>query len=196
MSDLLEMITSRLDANSFGAIAQQLNGNHDSTRNAIESALPMLIAGLNKNAKSQSGAEAINNAVKKDHDGSVLDHLGAFLNRGPSSSDNRIVDHILGSRRPVVEQKIAESSGMDSRSITQLLATLAPMVMGALGKQRQQSGGGLGSIVDMLSQTTEHAKKGPGGGILGSLLDGDGDGDFDISDMTKLGGGLLNSFFK
>lgn len=195
MSELFDLVASRLDPQSLGQITQMLGGDEAGTRNAIESALPMLLAGLNRNA-AQGGAEAIGQAIERDHDGSILDDVAGFLNRGPSQADNRIVDHIFGQGRGRIEQNIGQSSGLSSDKVGQLLATLAPLVMGAAGRQQRQTGGGLGSLIDALGSADRSARQKPGGGVLGSLLDGDGDGDVDVADLTKLGGGLLGQFFK
>ncbi len=73
-----------------------------------------------------------------------------------------------------------------------LLMMLAPLLMGALGKRRQQedlSPGGLGDWLQGESDRVE-ASTG-GGGLIGRMLDQDGDGDFDMMDMMKFGAGKL-----
>jgi hypothetical protein len=192
MADILSTITSRLDDQAIGRIGSMLGADSKSTANAIESALPMLIAGLSRNAKSDSGASAIQNAIERDHDGSILDQLGSFLDRGPSDRDSRIVDHVFGGKRQNIQQKIGQSSGLSGDAVNQLLATLAPMVMGAIGKQRPSgSSGGLGSLLGAAEQMI--GQQGASS-LVSGLLDGDGDGDVDISDLTRLGGGLLSRF--
>jgi len=194
MSELFDLVASKLDGQNLGQIAGMLGSDEAGTRNAIESALPMLVAGLNRNAQ-RGGADAIGQAIERDHDGSILDNLSGFLNSGPSQRDDRIVDHIFGQKRGTIEQSIGQSSGLSGDSVGKLLATLAPLVMGAAGKKTRQSGG-LGGLMDMLGSADQSARQQPGGSALSSLLDGDGDGDVDVSDLTRLGGGLLNKFLK
>lgn len=192
--DLMNLITSQLDGDALSKIAGSIGGNSSGTQNAIESALPLLLAGLGKNAQ-QGQAGNIQQAIEKDHDGSILDNLSDFLEKGPSQRDNRIADHILGSRRSTVEQKVAESSGLSSQGVSKLLATLGPIVMGALSKQ-QKTGSGGSDLASMLGSVEQLIGGGSGASALSGLLDGDGDGDVDISDLTRLGGGLLSKFLK
>ena len=58
------------------------------------------------------------------------------------------------------------------------------------GGNQQRAEAGLGQV---LNQEKERAQQqgGLGGGLLGSLLDQDGDGQVGLSDLLKIGGGLL-----
>lgn len=192
---LLDLITSQLDESSLSRIAGRAGGNRSGTKNALESALPLILAGLSRNAQ-QGQAGDIQKAIVKDHDGSILDNLSDFLAKGPSQSDNRIADHVFGNKRSTVEQKVAQSSGLTVDDVSKLLATLGPIVMGAMAKQQRQGGAGASDLAAMLGSADQQARAMPGGSALADLLDGDGDGDVDAADLTKLGTGLLGSFFK
>ena len=93
-----------------------------------------------------------------------------------------------------MESALGQSTGLDAGSIGKLLTMLAPLVMGALGKKQRQSGlkpSDLGGLLQQERQTA--TQKAPDLGMLGSLLDADGDGDIK-DDVAKLGGSLLKSF--
>ena len=193
MTDLIDLVSKQLDAGTLAKISSQLGAKPSSTQNAIESAVPLLIAAMNRNASKPQGAQQLASALERDHDGSMLDHLSGFLNKGPSSSDNRIADHLLGSKRDTAERGIGQASGLSSDTVSKLMATLGPIVMAAASKQMTQNGG-LGGLLESLGSSESKAKQSSGGSVLSSLLDGDGDGDVDIADLTKLGGGLLGRF--
>lgn len=193
--ELLDLITSQLDENSLSQIAGKVGGNTAGTKNALESVLPLILAGLSRNAQQGHGDD-IQKAIAKDHDGSILDNLSDFLGQGPSQSDNRIADHVFGNKRSNVEQKVAESSGLSTDDVSRLLAMLGPVVMGALARQQNQDGSGAADLAAMLGSAEQRARAMPGGSALAGLLDGDGDGDVDAADLTRLGTGLLGSFFK
>jgi hypothetical protein len=131
-------------------------------------------------------------ALEKDHDGSVLDDLPAFLSRGDTRDGEGILKHALGTRRPAVESEVAKQTGLDLKTVSGLLPLLAPLVMGALGRQKQQQGLDPGGLSSMLAGEGKRAKEmAPGAlGILGSLLDDEGDG-LDAGDVADAGKRLL-----
>lgn len=105
-----------------------------------------------------------------------------------------MLDDIFGGKSKKVEDAIGKSSGLDLRKIGPLLAILAPIVLSALRSRAasagsRSSGGQLNNeeIRDVLRGERRRVESSPGGGIIGSLLDQDGDGDFDFSDIMKLG---------
>ena len=94
-----------------------------------------------------------------------------------------------------IEQGVAQSSGLSADKVGQLLPMLAPLVMGALGKAKQQNNldaGGLASMLNQERARVEHDTPGmQDGGLLG-FLDMDNDGDV-TDDVVKIGG-MLSSF--
>jgi hypothetical protein len=68
-----------------------------------------------------------------------------------------------------VVQGVSKSSGLAPDKVGPLLAMLAPVVLGALGKARRQNGLDASGMASMLGAEAEHAgSRIPGG--LGSLL--------------------------
>ena len=97
----------------------------------------MLLGALTRNASQPGGAEALLGALGK-HDGSVLDDL---RNQLPAAADTHgagILGHVLGARQGAAQQAVAGASGIDASQASAVLAMLAPIVMGALGKMNRQ----------------------------------------------------------
>ena len=72
---------------------------------------------------------------------------------------------------------------------------LAPLVMSFLAQRVMAGGMDSSQLGNALGQEKANVQQqgGIGGGILGSLLDQDGDGQVGLSDLMKIGGGLLNN---
>ena len=147
-------------SNSVGAEPSAVNA-------AIQAALPMILSSLANNASTPQGAESLNSALEQDHDGSVLDNLGSLggmiFGGGqqdvtpPRQADaGGILGHILGNDQGTVVQQASNRSGLGAGQVAQILMMLAPIVMGYLGRQKQEQGVGADSI----------------GGLLGGLLGG------------------------
>ncbi|MEM6795085.1 MAG: DUF937 domain-containing protein [Acidobacteriota bacterium] len=193
---LLEMLGGQLDDQAIQQMSQQLGIGSQETSRAVSAALPMLVGALAKNTSQSGGAQALAGALDRDHDGSVLDDVAGFLGQGgQGGSGQAILGHILGGRQGGAEQAISRSAGVDQGSAGQLLSMLAPLVMGALAKQKQQSGLGAGDLAAMLGQERQRVEQSSSGAgsLLSQVLDRDGDGDIS-DDLAKIGGNLLGSF--
>lgn len=194
MSDsILDLVTQALGGGAAGQIGQQLGLDEAAATKAIGGAVPVLMGALARNSASSEGAGALAGALDRDHDGSILDDLGGFLGGGGAqSAGESILGHVLGGRQPQVQQGLGAATGLDVGKAGALLSMLAPVVMGALGKAKRQQGldsGGIGAMLGQEQQRMERREPGIGG-MLGSLLDRDGDGSV-VDDITKIGGSLL-----
>ena len=190
---LLDMLQNQLAGEPASQIGRQLGTDQAGVQIAIGAALPALMAALAGNARKKDGASALANALQNDHDGGVLDDLQGFLGRGGDTKVGEgILKHALGGRRQAVETAVAKDTGLDASAISGLLPMLAPLVMGALGREKKQKGMDVGALVGMLSGEGQRAKQmAPGAmGMLGSLLDDEGDG-LDAGDIADAGKGLL-----
>ena len=194
MSSILEMLTEKLGGDNLSMISKQLGADEQTTSNALSSALPMLIGALSRNGATEEGAAGIAGAIEKDnHDGGILDNLGDFLGQEKYEeprSGAGILGHLLGGKQERLQQGVSQASGLNSDSTGKLMKMLAPMVMGAVGKQTRGQNLDAGSLMGFLGKEKESVDQ-QGGGLIGRMLDQDGDGDFDMSDVAKFAMGKL-----
>lgn len=191
---LVNVLMEQLSGGTARQIGRQLGVDDSVASKAIAGALPMVLGGLARNAQQQGGADALLGALDRDHDGSVLDDVAGFLGKRPDRQDDGILGHVFGNRRSAVESTLGQASGLGGAKAGQLMAMLAPLVMGALSKQRQSQGLDASGLAAMLGQEQQRAGGSAGQtmGMIGKLLDRDGDGDIK-DDVAKLGAGLLGS---
>jgi len=196
MPSLLNVLVDSLSDDATQQISQRVGGDATAISTAVSGALPLLIGALTRNSSDTSGAASLAQALERDHDGSVLDDVAGFLNKGPTSDGDGILGHVLGQRRSSVEAGLGKISGLDTESIGQVLSMLAPLVLGALGREKKNQGLDAAGLMNLLgSENQAVSQKVPDSmGFIGSLLDTDNDGDI-TDDIIKLGGGLLNSMF-
>lgn len=191
---LLDMLTSQLAGGGIDQISRQLGIKRSQTEQVVAGALPMFVEGLARNAGNSSGAASLAGALDRDHDGSILDDVIGFLGQGSaaSSAGAGILGHVFGHRQGAMESVLAKSSGLDIGSVGQILAMLAPLVMGALGRSQRQQGFDPRGLADLLGQERQvaHDSSPEAMDVLGSLFDSDGDGQA-IDDLLDLGVGLL-----
>jgi len=94
-------------------------------------------------------------------------------------------------------QQMSKSTGVDSASAGKILALVAPIGMGALGKAKNQQGLDVDGLSSLLGQEGDIARQRSPQAVdmVSRLLDSDGDGDM-MDDVAKLGTSLLGSLFK
>ena len=159
MGSILEILTSALGGGAIDAISKKLGLSKSTTTAIVQAALPLLLSALARNSSTPAGANSLQNALKKDHDGSILDDvLGAFTNSEQSDGAS-ILGHILGTQRPTVQQGLGKATNADANQVGQVMEMLAPILMGALGKQTTQSNLDAGSLSDLLRGTAQQAQK-------------------------------------
>ena len=159
MGSILEILTSALGGGAIDGISKKLGLSKSTTATIVQAALPLLLSALARNSSTPAGANSLQNALKKDHDGSILDNvLGAFTDSEQSDGAN-ILGHIFGTQRPTVQQGLGKATNADANQVGQVLEMLAPILMGALGKQTTQSNLDAGSLSDLLRGTAQQAQK-------------------------------------
>ena len=189
MDNILDLLKGSLGKEVVDGISRNTDASPEQTQAVISNALPALLGGLQSNASDSNGAQGILNAIGSKHDGSILDNLSGFLGSNDTSDGNSILGHILGNKQSAVEQSISGKTGVSSGTVSKIMAMLAPIVMGFLGKQSRSNnisdGNGLSNILSgMLGGQS-------GSGILGSMLDQNGDGKLGVDDVGGLLGGLF-----
>jgi hypothetical protein len=192
---LVDILSSQLGTEGVETIGRQLGLDPATTQQAVSAAIPMLTGALAHNAAQPGGADALNQALNA-HDGSILDEIGGFLgNSGAASSlGGAILGHVLGRHQDTATTGLANATGIDAGQAGQLLAILAPLVMGALGRMKQQQGldpGNLASVLqDEHAQAQAAAPSGLGG--LAQIILGGGSSGGGLGDIA---GSLLGGLF-
>ena len=198
-TSLANDLLSQLQGQPLQQISQQLGMPQAQASGAVAAALPLLMGALGKNASQPAGAESLFGALQRDHAGAGTGDLGGLLGSvlGGGGQGEQILGHIFGARQQGAAQGLGAATGLQGDKANMLLKVLAPIVMAYLAKrmfgQGQSAGGtpqGLGAILGQEQQQIRQ-QGGVGGGLLGAVLDQDGDGQLGLGDLLKLGGGML-----
>lgn len=176
---LIDLITG----NAGNQVATQAENKFGISKNQIIALLavaaPLVISYLRKKSQEDPNeAEALNNALDRDHDGSILDNPSQVEAR--QQEGGSILDHIFGGQKATVENQLSQNTGISMDKIGPILAMLAPVIMGYIGKEKQSngvtSGGGLGDLLGGIlggaQSQVEAEPSNPLNDILGSVLGG------------------------
>jgi hypothetical protein len=197
VSSPLQDLLGQLGGDQVARLSATLGSDPAVTGRAVSAAIPMLFGALAANARRPEGAQALAGALDRDHDGSVLDDIAGFFGGGGTGPGEAILGHVLGGRQDAAQAEISRASGLDLRSTGRLLALLAPLVLGALGRHQRSQGLDPGSLTDLLGAERRRADAAlPDGlGSLASMFDANHDGSV-LDDAARIGAGLLGGLFK
>ncbi|MEZ6093629.1 MAG: DUF937 domain-containing protein [Pirellulaceae bacterium] len=196
MSSILEMIQEKLGQEGVSQLSQRIGASESQTNDAIGAALPALVGALGRKGSDDQGMGSLLGMLDRDGDGNILDDLPGFLsgNNGATQSHGigagDLLGSLLGGNQSRVENGVQKASGLSGDATKNLLSMLAPMVLGALSKSKQSQGLDSTGLKDFLGKEKVSVEK-KTGGLIGRLLDQDGDGDFDLSDVAKLAMGKI-----
>jgi hypothetical protein len=197
MFSLQDLLGQQQGSEAVEQISQNVGAEPSAVNSAIQMALPAILGGLAQNASTPQGAENLNNALEQDHDGGILDNLGglgSLIFGGaqqqtaptPPVDAGGILGHIFGNRQGQVAEQVSQNSGLNMGQTAQLLMMLAPIVMGYLGRQKQEQNLDPDGLSNWLGGQQQQIQQSPQGGFLNSILDRDGDGSTmdDIASMA------------
>lgn len=191
--DILSILNSLQNKQTVNQLTKSVGADSAQVKKAVELGLPMLMQAISNNAKTPQGAADLAKALDQ-HKEDPLDDVLGFLDGADINDGKKILGHVFNQKTQTVEKNLAAQTGMSSSQVEKLLAQLAPVVLGALGKEKNQKGidaNGLTSMLPMITKLLGSGSKDDVLGIAAKLLDADGDGDI-MDDVSK----SLGGFFK
>ena len=192
MNAITDIITQRLAGGAVRTIAARLGISETTANTAVQIAVPLILAALARNASQPQGAESLHQAINNDHDGSILDNLSDYLGNPQSANGAGILGHVFGGQQSTLESNLAQATGMDQNSASGLLETVAPLVMGALGREQQANGLNPSDLSSLLNNQQQQAQANAPDAMsmLGSMLDQNKDGSA-IDDLKRMASGFF-----
>ncbi|MCR9098513.1 MAG: DUF937 domain-containing protein [bacterium] len=204
-ANLMNLLQGSLSEGMIDQLSQQIGGaDKQKTAAAASGIVNTLMGALAKNAESAEGAQSLNNALERDHDGSILNDVIGMLSGQQAQAQNPgmlngsgILKHVLGNKQGGAVQMISQLSGLDSDKTGSLMTMLAPVVMGALGKTKREQGLDMAGIASLLSGTVSAERantNNPAIDMAMKFLDSDGDGSV-VDDVASIGMKMLGGLF-
>ena len=209
MPSIVQSLLTQLSGPALEKIARQIGVSPAVAQGAIAMALPLLLKALAGNAAQEGGASSLLSALDRNHDGSVLDDSMGFGAAGHESAlGGSILGHIFGGNQQAVATGFGQRAGLDPSSSAKLLAILAPLVLGQLGRQNQAKGfdaaGLAGALLGEQKTLEQHAPSAMD--MISGLLAGAASGSSPSAranqaaaqgpDLLALGTSLLGQFLK
>jgi hypothetical protein len=194
---LFDEVMHGLGADGLGTLGRSLGLDARTVETALSAGIPVLISALAHNASTPEGSASLFGAIERNHNGSIFDTVSSMLSGGLATLDGeRILGHAMGGQqRTNAANAIGRASGIDAQKAFRLLATVAPFVLGALGRARQQGRFGSSGLGSYLSDERDSLRgRAPEAmAMLSKVLDTNHDGSA-LDEIARIGGQLLASF--
>lgn len=168
--DIMQMLMQSVGGNVVREAAEKFGIDPNMAQSVVNMATPAIMNQFGKQASTEQGANNISNAMDSGDFGNLL-------------------GMVMGNKQNAVQNHIAQQTGADSGMVGNIMQMLGPMLMGGLNQQRQDNGFDVMGLASQLMSNKQAMD-----GVLGALspfLDSDKDGDVDLNDLMKLGGGLF-----
>ncbi len=172
---ILAEILGGQNAQLVTQFARKSGIDESDVQSVIGQLLPALTQGIKTNVASPDGLGALVTALSKGDHQRYLEQPDALAESGAVDEGNAILGHVLGSRdasRSVAEQA-AQTTGVSSSIVKQLLPLVATAVMGALSKEATASP--LGGAGNLDAGSLLGGDSSPVIGMITSFLDSDND---------------------
>lgn len=188
--DLKQTVLEQLSGAVKDKIAAKTGIESSKTDDAVGTAVDAILGGLQGNVKTEKGAQKLDQALGKGHDGSLLEDLSSAVGSGDVAADGaKILGHIFGKKNAdSVAEKAAEQAGTSSSQMGDLMSILAPIVMSQLGKSKASEGLDAGGIADKILR--QKLPDNQMTNIITQLIDRDKDGQI-IDDLLSIGQDLF-----
>jgi OmpA-OmpF porin, OOP family len=144
------------------------------TRQAMQGGVASVFAGLTNMVSTSEGASTLGNLVRKPDFGKLLNNISSSFSGGSETSSlmdsgHNLLGKIFGDHTSGVTDLLASFSGISSSSSGKLMAMLAPLALGVLGKHAAARGlNATGLANSLIGQKDEFAAAAPAG--LSTLL--------------------------
>ena len=163
--NLLDTIKSQIGSELIEKAANFVGEEGSVTKKTLELIMPALLGGITQQAKEPNAAAALlSNFKEGGHDGSIFDTVGNLLGGGSATqgfmdSGEAIVNGLFGNKTSGIVDWIAAFTGIKTGSASGLMSMVAPLVMGAIGKQVVGGNLGISGLTSLLESQSGIIKK-------------------------------------
>jgi len=201
MTNLMNEVARHLNDDLIVQLSRQIGAQDpNQVKKASQVISELLLNAIQRNANNQERGGGLMGAIQKDHDGGILGNLvNVFtgkqqVNNQSTMNGVGIINHLLGKQQLEAAQVVGQMSGLDIFKSGVLMQLMAPVIMGVVGQKQRSNGLDLGGLAKVLMGGGQNQQQGGqgglAGGILGKILDRDGDGSM-MDDLLSMGINIL-----
>jgi outer membrane protein OmpA-like peptidoglycan-associated protein len=176
MESVMDMAQGFFGGETLSRVSAWLHETPASTRAAVQDALPASLIGLANQASSEEGSRALLGRLQRgDYPHLDPEELKAAVHDHEATdrivqSNKGFMEGMFGGKLPNVVDGIAEHSGVSRSAMAKVLALVAPVVLGMIGKRAVSQNLDPGGLRNFLGEQGRMAAKALPGSVTKLLV--------------------------
>jgi hypothetical protein len=170
--NLVEIVKGMIGDDLVHKLSPMIGASPDTTRTAVNAALPTMLAGLSSLAAGADGVRKLTSALETPGLGD-LKHLTNMLGSDQESLVQKgigLLTTLFGEGKlTAIVSALSSYLGLGSSAIKNLLAGLAPLILGAVIKQKQTQGLDAAGLANMLAGQKQNILSAMPAGLTSAL---------------------------
>ncbi len=135
--ELERIIKQKISQYIAGKVGGKFGLTIEESERIINEFITMFLGKMRDNAtRSPEMTRPLFEAVRDDHDGSVLENVETLISNSEGFSGDKIIKHIFGEQGSGIESLITKHTNLPAEQVTKITEVVAPLIMGVLGKEQ------------------------------------------------------------
>ena len=158
------LLNQLLTKDTIAQLAKGTKADEGQVESLLTSALPVLMQNMANNASTKEGKDSLAKALSQHAAKTNTTNVTTLLKQADTNDGEKILGHLLGGSKNDITDALAAKSGLSSKNTLMLLATLAPVLMGLVGNEKEKSakkddGLDLGDLISVMGGLSGTGKK-------------------------------------
>ena len=186
ISSLFGMLMNKETLENLGG---SVGANKEQVQKLINLGMPTMMKAMDRNTKTESGAQSLYKALQKHQDDNV-EEMARNPDKVDKTDGEKILNHIFEDKNERVQTNLAKQTNLVQNQVSTVLSQLAPLVLGALGQQKKELDVNVSNLSNLMGGAIEQSGSSDVIKMAEQLLDADKDGSI-LDDVGRMFGKLF-----
>lgn len=186
ISSLFGMLMNKEALENLGG---SVGANKEQVQKLINLGMPTMMKAMDRNTKTESGAQSLYKALQKHQDDNV-EEMARNPDKVDKTDGEKILNHIFEDKNERVQTNLAKQTNLVQNQVSTVLSQLAPLVLGALGQQQKELDVNVSNLSNLMGGAVEQSGSSDVVKMAEQLLDADKDGSI-LDDVGRMFGKLF-----
>lgn len=133
------LLNQLITKDTIAQLAKSTKADEGQVESLLTSALPVLMQNMANNASTKEGKDSLAKALSQHAAQTNTTNVTTLLKQADTNDGEKILGHLLGGSKNDITDALAAKSGLSNKNTLMLLATLAPVLMGLVGNEKEKS---------------------------------------------------------